>query len=34
MPELRAFIARWKTDSKDANKTEVEEARGVWWRRY
>jgi len=31
MPELMSFIARWKADSNDVNKTEVEEARNIWF---
>ncbi|RLJ00711.1 MAG: hypothetical protein DRP06_01315 [Candidatus Aenigmatarchaeota archaeon] len=31
MPELMAFIARWKADSNDVNKSEVEEARNIWF---
>ena len=31
MPELMAIIARWKANSTDISKAEVEEARGVWY---
>ena len=31
MPELMAFIARWKADARDVSKAEVEEARSIWF---
>jgi len=31
MPELMAFIARWKTNATDVSKAEVEEARNIWF---
>ena len=31
MPELMAFIARWKANATDVSKPEVEEARGIWF---
>ncbi|RLJ01151.1 MAG: hypothetical protein DRP06_00180 [Candidatus Aenigmatarchaeota archaeon] len=31
MPELMSFIARWKADSNEVNKSEVEEARNIWF---
>ena len=31
MPELMAFIARWKANATDVSKAEVEDARGIWF---
>ena len=31
MPELMAFISRWKANATDVSKAEVEEARGIWF---
>jgi len=31
MPELMAFIARWKANATEVSKPEVEEARAIWF---
>ncbi len=31
MPELMAFISRWKANATEVTKAEVEEARGIWF---